>query len=568
MGRNGPVTADFPVTPVTSFLHRVPGLLSWVVILVSVAGPFLYPLSFLIWASLYALWFMGSIAPTAVGLARTCWKIRAQQAKPTPEPCAEGQPHAFVLCTYKDDVSLLRRTLDLLAGHVGADKKYVVVLALEARADESEKARQLVSEYSSKFLAMSFNEHVDAPGECRGKASNACSAGRYLSKLVGALGLAQNEVLVTVMDSDIEVYEEYIARLEENVTQVKKGNIHRTLFCPYMTFYNTEGDASVPAGVAQWDVLWAAAVIGNMGRNPWLYNVKFPCSTYSISLETLVEMGFWEVGDVGIGEDHHTALRLFFSFPHEADFQVIHAPFGASSVGADGVVAGIRARVTQAQRHYLAQMDISYVCYRAYQQWRDFHVWQLWGLVLEVSGHFLHLTLSLPITSLGLGILGLWYVLMDSCAPSPWQEADWCEVEYIFGYQWKTVVQVWLLVLSTCLQGVLIASTLVMLPCAEYCNFAHHKGRTIKEYVCGALRRYVLGGPYMLLFTFPPALMATTKLLMGHGVVYKSADKSHLKPMDLLGPACPVSPVREVKPPVLLVADDKAELVRSVDHTV
>eukprot|EP00966_Prymnesium_polylepis_P322268 7378541-Prymnesium_polylepis.2 len=41
--------------------------------------------------------------------------------------------------------------------------------------------------------------------------------------------------------------------------------------------------------------------------------IRFPVSTYSMSLALLEAIGYWETGDAGIGEDAHTALKLFYA---------------------------------------------------------------------------------------------------------------------------------------------------------------------------------------------------------------------------------------------------------------
>lgn len=70
--------------------------------------------------------------------------------------------------------------------------------------------------------------------------------------------------------------------------------------------------------------------------------IRFMVSTYSMSLELLERTGFWETGDAGIGEDTHTALKLFYATDGEARTVPVYETFRCQCLYGDGFVDSCR----------------------------------------------------------------------------------------------------------------------------------------------------------------------------------------------------------------------------------
>ena len=63
------------------------------------------------------------------------------------------------------------------------------------------------------------------------------------------------------------------------------------------------------------DAAWSFFLLYQLARP---LQVRMPVACYSMSLALLERIGYWEVGECGIGEDAHTALKAFWATGGEA----------------------------------------------------------------------------------------------------------------------------------------------------------------------------------------------------------------------------------------------------------
>jgi hypothetical protein len=129
--------------------------------------------------------------------------------------------------------------------------------------------------------------------------------------------------------------------------------------------------------------------------------VKFPVSVYSVSLDLVISVGFWDTGPESIGEDMHMYLKCFFGTKGEMVVRSIFSPSSQSNVEGDAVTAitsansrnsslstllmatisngiggigglnewkewmsGVKARYGQAKRHHWGSLDSGYAIHR------------------------------------------------------------------------------------------------------------------------------------------------------------------------------------------------------------
>ena len=203
-----------------------PGLVTWVVLVLSVLGPFFLPTTMMIFATLYVVWSGLTLLPIAFSLVGAVRKVLAARdpAASRPPVSPAGPPyHTFIIPNYKEDPEILGEVLRKLASHTGSREKYIVVLAMEAREEGSgDKAEALEAAWRDSFRSISHSSHPGGvPGECAGKASNAAAAGHHLVDNVmpqlAAGGVRIEEVMVTVLDADILLGEDYIERHRHGV---------------------------------------------------------------------------------------------------------------------------------------------------------------------------------------------------------------------------------------------------------------------------------------------------------------------------------------------------------------
>ena len=484
-----------------------PAILSWTCITLSVLSPFYLPTTFLLWTTVFCIWGFLTIVPLTFSLRRATKKILsmrrnrggnvdgpAGQEKWRGGVDAGSAPyHVFLIPNYKEDEEIMAQVLEQLSTHSAAKSKYIVLLAMEGREEGSvQKAKRMEQAWKPHFLCMTHSVHeANLPGECAGKASNATAAARHLATTVipglAAKGLPVTieETIVTVLDADILLGEDYIELLEENL-RGKLGNLdwHRTIWCPTMAFSNTDWDPNIPTCNSLYDMFWSSYHVAYMEHELFTSGIKYPCATYSISLLTLVDMDYWEVGDIGLGEDHHQTIRLFFTYEENARWEVLWTPFKATHVGGPTICSALMNRYTQAHRHYLASVDIAYSTWRAWKQRKNLTLLQLWYIFHEGFLHFMHLTLSPPTAVFFFNVGNLLWMMWPGIedwvkaghwidAPSTATCAAWGVPESYCGDGYLGTVRAWFMFLNIWCNGTMAWMFVVFVTHVEQVNFQH-----------------------------------------------------------------------------------------------
>jgi hypothetical protein len=195
--------------------------------------------------------------------------------------------HVFVIPNYREELEVLRATLDRLASHRHAPH-YTVILAMEEKeAYAEQKAATLQEQYCLRFKAVLFTLHaLDPVTEMPGKASNVNAAVRQYAATVPPVDRAR--YMLTIIDADALVPPAYVMQLEATTASVGPSAADNIYAAPVM--FEQNGDA-VPSLVRVTDYTWGALAMQNL--NNWT-GVGFPISNYSLSLALAASVGFWD----------------------------------------------------------------------------------------------------------------------------------------------------------------------------------------------------------------------------------------------------------------------------------
>jgi hypothetical protein len=195
--------------------------------------------------------------------------------------------HVFVIPNYREDMPVLKATLDRLASHRHAPH-YTILLAMESKeAGAEQKAATLQEEYCLRFKAILFTLHTLDPAlEMPGKASNVNAAVRQFAATVPAADRAR--YMLTIMDADALVPPAYITEIEATTASVGASAPDNIYAAPVMFEQNGH---EVPALVRVTDYTWGALAMQNL--NNWT-GVGFPISNYSLSLALAASVDFWD----------------------------------------------------------------------------------------------------------------------------------------------------------------------------------------------------------------------------------------------------------------------------------
>ncbi|MFH1582647.1 MAG: glycosyltransferase family 2 protein [bacterium] len=133
--------------------------------------------------------------------------------------------HLVVLPMYKEGLEIAESTIkSLLEGNYPKDK-IMVVLAVEERAKEFSLpvAEKIEKEYKNKFFKIITSLHPkDVPGEVAGKGSNVTYALKEARKMVDALKIPYENIIVSNFDIDTKPYPQYFAVLTWNYLTTEK----------------------------------------------------------------------------------------------------------------------------------------------------------------------------------------------------------------------------------------------------------------------------------------------------------------------------------------------------------
>ena len=125
--------------------------------------------------------------------------------------------HLVILPTYKEGQKIIQESLNSLVASDYPKEKLIVVLATEARAGKTfaDMAQKIEREYAGMFFKFLVTSHpAGIEGEVAGKGSNVAWAGKVVKeKIIDALALPYENILVSSFDIDTKVYPQYFSCL-------------------------------------------------------------------------------------------------------------------------------------------------------------------------------------------------------------------------------------------------------------------------------------------------------------------------------------------------------------------
>jgi len=299
---------------------------------------------------------------------------------------AQSVAHWVILPQYKEDVEVISMTLhsisrNSMAKHIG------VLLAMEQReAQAPQKAEELRRAFSGQIGEIQVCYHpADLPNDPPGKASNSCFAFHWLlqyldldanfrqddcrkslaqeqvARIAGTspvpaerLGWqGQRPVVLTVADADTEFHPKYFEGLAlkyiEAAPEVRNVQIWQS------PVFHVKNYHSQPALVKVGTVFTG---INDLATLSDPLAIKFPYSTYSLSLTLARRVGGWD--PEWIAEDWHMGIKCILSTMGQCSVQPLLLPTCNYTPEDSTYVGTVHARWIQMKRHALGFSDFSY----------------------------------------------------------------------------------------------------------------------------------------------------------------------------------------------------------------
>ncbi|HOW87439.1 MAG TPA: glycosyltransferase family 2 protein [Candidatus Omnitrophota bacterium] len=225
--------------------------------------------------------------------------------------------HLVVIPVTKEPSSVVEANILSIANNVTLAKQMVIILAIEARAEESVKAGmdEIVNKYRDRFMNFLAVEHPDGlPGEARVKGANTSYAARSAAEYFEEKRIPFENIIVSCFDADTVVSCHYFPCLTYSFMSCPDR--HRASFQPIPVFHNNI-----------WEVPGFARVIETGSSFFQLIETTDPeklvtFSSHSMSFKALVEVGYWPA-DM-ISDDSGIFWKSYLYF--DGQYQVVPLP--------------------------------------------------------------------------------------------------------------------------------------------------------------------------------------------------------------------------------------------------
>eukprot|EP00834_Sanchytrium_tribonematis_P001069 NODE_23_length_42016_cov_0.755803.p7 type:complete len:500 gc:universal NODE_23_length_42016_cov_0.755803:25507-27006(+) len=291
---------------------------------------------------------------------------------------SESGNHYIVIPIYNEDFGVLRSTIQVLSEHEFA-QDYTIVFALESRdIKKNEYMKNLNSFFGNmvhehgtvtEFASLIFKRALVTyhPEELiKGKHMNLNYCLRQVYKFCKT-----DNALVTVTDADAHIpnlYINYVSRL------FKQARSKYIMFAPSTLF--AQNPSCVPTLVRVKDASWAIGHMTSLSHSKKI----MPLSSYSLPLELIHEIEYWDCTEYGFGEDSAMMYRAVqYTEKHEISFdlQAVLIPFNYLNVNTGSYWETIKERYKQSLRHNLAYLMLELSIYKAL----EIKTFRMYGLV-------------------------------------------------------------------------------------------------------------------------------------------------------------------------------------------
>lgn len=361
-----PISKEFGDRLLQRLLEILPGAASLLLITFLVWGTFLLPLPLALMLLVFDAYWLWRSVNMGIHIvrghsvlkreAKVDWRQCYEEAKAAGKAYLrwEDVRHVVVIPSYKESIEKLSLTLETLAKQSLGGQQIFVVLALEGAEEGAvDKALALEEKFAERFGLFFPTFHPpDILGEVRGKSSNEAWAARHAKrKLVDEMGYDIDDLTVTSCDADTQFPVNYYACLTYKFATHPQR--YRRFWQAPIFLYNNIWEVPAPLRLSN-----SLGGLNHLVKLTRKYVVRFPQSTYSLSMRMAHEVGYWDV-DV-IPEDWHMFLKCFFRLKGEVEVEPIYLPVGNDGVRSQGYFKTFFAHYEQARRHCWGALDVSY----------------------------------------------------------------------------------------------------------------------------------------------------------------------------------------------------------------
>jgi hypothetical protein len=308
----------------------IPALLVWMTIILSISLSFVRPLWVVYFIIIYDLYWLFRVA-YFLPYIFVSWLSYRRDIKKDWLTMAKALPgfddvyHLVMLPTVKEDIVVLRDSLNALLASSYPKDRMIVVLGGEGRAKEEfeQKVEIIKKEFGSKFFAFYTTIHpADLPDEIIGKGSNMNWMGHQMVPKIESLGIDPDKIMVTAFDVDTVAHTQYFAGITYKFLTVE--NPLRCSYQPVVLYNNNLWDSPAAVRVAMFGTtFW---LMTELARPEGMMTF----SSHSMTWRMLLDVGFWQK-DV-VSEDSRIFLQALIHYHGDYRVEPIYLPVSMDTV--------------------------------------------------------------------------------------------------------------------------------------------------------------------------------------------------------------------------------------------
>lgn len=322
-------------------LEIIPGALIWLTLISAVVLSFVKPLWVIFFIVIFDVYWLMRIGYFAIFLISSWGSYRRNlkinwASKLSECPHSQELYHLVFLPTVKEEYEVLKTTMDALAASDFSKKQMLIVLAGEERQKEIflPKAERIVAEYAGIFKKVFVTLHKVVPGELVGKSANLSAAAREVKSQLEAMGLPEENIIVSSFDCDTIVHPQYFAHL--SYTYCRTPDPTHSSYQPMVVYNNNIWDAPAPLRVAAFGTtFW---LMTELARPEFMATF----SSHAMPWKMLIDVGYWQT-DI-VSEDSRIFLQGFIHYNGNYRVTPLYLPVSMDTVGSDsywGHLAGL-----------------------------------------------------------------------------------------------------------------------------------------------------------------------------------------------------------------------------------
>jgi hypothetical protein len=362
-------------------LEIIPGLLVWVTLAVAIILSFVRPLWVIFFIVVFDVYWLFRICYFAIFLIaswrtyrrtiRTDWLAKLKEY-----PRSERLFHLIFMPTTTESYEVLKTTMDALAASAYPKERMIVVLPGEERFKDQflPKAERLQREFGGIFRKVFVTLHTLKPDELKGKSANLASSAREVQPQIAALGIPQEDIIVSSFDSDTIVHPQYFAHLTYVFCRTPDP-LHSS-YQPMVVYNNNIWDAPAPLRVAAFGTtFW---LMTELARPEFMATF----SSHAMPWKMLIDVGFWQK-DI-VSEDSRIFLQGYVHYNGNYRVTPMYLPVSMDTVAAGNYWGYLKGLYKQQRRWAWGVENFPYLVWKMRRSARpDFPKGKKWFMIFR-----------------------------------------------------------------------------------------------------------------------------------------------------------------------------------------